>query len=60
MCSKGTASVTLFDFIVVGGGINGLTAACYLAKAGFKTVLLEKKSVLGGGAITEEITLPVF
>jgi len=54
------ASTTLFDFIVVGGGVNGLTAACYLAKAGLKTILLEKKSIVGGGAITEEITLPGF
>jgi len=54
------AFTALYDFIVVGGGINGLTAACYLAKAGFKTILLEKKSVVGGGAITEEITLPGF
>ncbi|MEM4726415.1 MAG: NAD(P)/FAD-dependent oxidoreductase [Nitrososphaerales archaeon] len=54
------ASAALFDFIVIGGGINGLTAACYLAKAGFKTLLLEKKNAVGGGAITEEITLPGF
>ncbi len=49
-----------FDFIVIGGGINGLTAACYLSRAGLSILVLEKQAYFGGGAITQEITLPGF
>jgi phytoene dehydrogenase-like protein len=44
-----------FDAIVVGGGHNGLTHAAYLAKAGLRTLVLEKNDVVGGAAITEEL-----
>jgi phytoene dehydrogenase-like protein len=44
-----------YDAIIVGGGHNGLTAAGYLAKAGLKTVVLERRHVVGGAAVTEEI-----
>ena len=37
-----------FDAIIVGGGHNGLIAACYLAKAGKKVAVLEKNSEFGG------------
>jgi phytoene dehydrogenase-like protein len=40
--------------VVVGGGHNGLITAYYLAKGGFKPVVLERREILGGGAITEE------
>jgi phytoene dehydrogenase-like protein len=44
-----------YDIIIIGGGHNGLVAACYLAKAGLKTLVLERRAVVGGGAVTEEI-----
>jgi phytoene dehydrogenase-like protein len=43
------------DAIVIGGGVNGLTAAAYLAKAGLKPLVLERQEVTGGGALTAEI-----
>ena len=42
-----------FDMIIVGGGPNGLTIASYLAKAGQKCLLLEKRFEVGGGLMTE-------
>ena len=44
-----------YDAIVIGGGHNGLTCAAYLAKAGRKTLVLERRHVLGGAAVTEEV-----
>lgn len=44
-----------YDAIVIGGGHNGLTAAAYLAKAGKDVLVLERRHVLGGAAVTEEI-----
>jgi phytoene dehydrogenase-like protein len=42
------------DIVVVGGGHNGLTAACYLAKAGLKVTVLERLSTFGGAAVSEQ------
>jgi len=42
------------DILIVGGGHNGLVTAFYLAKAGFKPLVLERRSQVGGPAITEE------
>jgi phytoene dehydrogenase-like protein len=47
--------MTTHDIIIIGGGHNGLVAACYLAKAGLKTLVLERREIVGGAAVTEEI-----
>jgi len=44
-----------YDVVIIGGGHNGLITAGYLAKAGKRVVVLEKRYVLGGAAVTEEI-----
>ncbi|MGH9868528.1 MAG: phytoene desaturase family protein [Candidatus Polarisedimenticolia bacterium] len=46
---------TSYDAIVIGGGHNGLTHAAYLALAGMKVLVLERRHVLGGAAVTEEV-----
>lgn len=49
-----------FDILVVGGGHNGLTVGAYLQKLGFKVCVIEQYHKIGGGVITEELTLPGF
>src|SRR5918911_280538 len=44
-----------YDCIVIGGGHNGLVNAAYLARAGRRTLVLERRHVLGGAAVTEEV-----
>jgi phytoene dehydrogenase-like protein len=46
---------THFDAIVIGAGHNGLVTAAYLAKAGWKTLVLERREIVGGCCITEEL-----
>src|ERR1700752_3860188 len=44
-----------YDAVVVGAGHNGLTAAAYLGRAGLSTLVLERREIVGGGCVTEEI-----
>ena len=48
-------SARIYDAIVIGAGHNGLTAAAYLARAGLTTLVLERRDIVGGCCVTEEI-----
>jgi len=48
-----------YDAIIIGAGHNGLVTACYLAKAGWKVLVLERRYIVGGACVTEE-TFPGF
>jgi phytoene dehydrogenase-like protein len=50
-----TGRTNIFDAIVVGGGHNGLTAAAYVAREGLSTLVLERREIVGGCCVTEEI-----
>ena len=52
-------SSSRYDAIIIGAGHNGLVTACYLAKAGWKVLVLERRHVVGGACVTEE-TFPGF
>jgi phytoene dehydrogenase-like protein len=43
-----------YDVVIIGAGHNGLTCAAYLARAGLKVRVVERRSVVGGAAVTEE------
>src|SRR5204863_5062973 len=44
-----------YDAIIIGGGHNGLVTACYLAKAKWKVLVLERRYIVGGACVTEEV-----
>jgi len=50
-----TSGEYVYDAVVIGAGHNGLTAAAYLAQTGLKTLVLERRDVVGGCCVTEEI-----
>ena len=58
--SLSSSSSSEYDAIIIGAGHNGLTCACYLAKAGLRVLVVEQYNSLGGMTITEEVTLPGF
>src|SRR6185503_15647281 len=51
----GPMSTDRYDAIVIGAGHNGLVNGAYLARAGMKTLILERRHLVGGAAITEEL-----
>ncbi|KAK9541563.1 hypothetical protein VZT92_001596 [Zoarces viviparus] len=53
--SSHTALKSQYDALIIGGGHNGLVAAAYLQKGGLKTAVLERRHVLGGAAVSEEL-----
>ena len=52
--SQTTRDAQQFDVVIIGGGHNGLVCAAYLARAGLKVKVLERRAVVGGAAVTEE------
>ena len=47
-------SASRYDAVIIGGGHNGLTCACYLAAGGLKVAVFERRGIVGGAAVTEE------
>ena len=57
--SSSSSSTTHYDAIIIGGGHNGLVASNYLAKQGKRVLIVERRPIIGGAAVTEEI-IPGF
>jgi len=55
-----TPSAPRYDVVIVGAGHNSLITGCYLAKAGFKCLVLEGRPMIGGGTKTAQLTLAGF
>ncbi len=49
-----------FDVVIAGGGVNGLACAATLSRKGLKVCVVERNPWVGGGAVTQEVTLPGF
>src|SRR5204862_1749942 len=47
--------MTAYDIIIIGAGHNGLVTACYLGRAGRRVLVLERRDVVGGACVTEEV-----
>jgi len=58
--AQSNAAAERFDFVVAGAGHNSLVCSAYLAKAGYKVLVLEGRPTIGGGCKTAEVTLPGF
>jgi len=52
--------VTEFDGVIIGAGQHGLVLGCYLARAGLRVAVVERRMQYGGGLMSEEVTLPGF
>jgi phytoene dehydrogenase-like protein len=52
--------MTPYDVVIVGAGHNGLTCACYLAKAGHKVLVLERRHIVGGAVCTQDDLIPGY
>jgi phytoene dehydrogenase-like protein len=52
--------MSTFDVVVAGGGVNGLACAATLAREGLSVCVVERNAWVGGGAVTQEVTLPGF
>jgi len=50
----------MYDVAMIGGGHNGLTCACYLAQAGLKVIVLERRHIVGGAVCTEDDLIPGY
>ena len=53
--AEGAHDRARYDALIIGGGHNGLVCAAYLAAAGLKVIVLERRPIVGGAAITEEL-----
>jgi phytoene dehydrogenase-like protein len=53
--NRGGRVASRYDAVIIGGGHNGLISAAYLARAGLSTLVLERRHLVGGAAVTEEI-----
>ena len=60
MPASNGAGKSRYDAIIIGGGHNGLVAACYLARARWKVLVLERRYIVGGACVTEENVFPGF
>src|ERR1700752_1933272 len=54
-CQGGEMKGGGYDAVIIGAGHNGLVAACYLARAGWKVLVLERRPIVGGACVTEEV-----